>query len=189
VNLLTDKYSLGYAPVYQELLAGRKDAAVLEVGIMYGGSLLLWHDLTTGPVVGINDRDVANWPDWAGKIISDQANPHLPELLDYQKFDLIVDDASHMGSKSRATFALLWPLVKPGGWYVLEDWSVGMPSSPYFPGYEGNSMLKLAQSFVEYVAPDQERVDMGGVRLHKGEDGTASEARYRFGMAMLRKNE
>ncbi len=36
---------------------------------------------------------------------------------------MIVDDASHIGRLTAATYALLWPLVKPGGYYVVEDWA------------------------------------------------------------------
>ena len=187
---LTDKFSLGYYPYYRELLGGKQDASILEVGTAYGGSLLMWHELAPqGYIAGVNDRDDVDWPDWAEKIICDQADPDLPEMLRPVTFDLIVDDASHMGGKSRETFKLLWPLVKPGGWYVLEDWPVGMHTSPYFPAYEGNTMLKLAQSFLEFIAPDRQLRDMGGVVVHKGAQGTASEIRYRYGMAMMRKNE
>ena len=185
----TDKHSLGYYPVYAELLSGRYQASVLEIGVAHGGSLYMWRGLSPeGHIVGVNDHGFGDWPEGAGKIITDQADPHLPELLNYERFDLIVDDASHMGSKSRATFALLWPLVKPGGWYVLEDWSVGLVSSPYFPMYEGNSMLRLAQSFIEGIAPEGELEDMGGVHIPAGGPEAATEVRYRYGMAMLQKN-
>lgn len=37
--------------------------------------------------------------------------------------DLVVDDASHLYEQSKATFAMLFPLVKVGGEYILEDWA------------------------------------------------------------------
>ena len=37
--------------------------------------------------------------------------------------DLVVDDASHLYEQTKATFAMLFPLVRPGGNYVIEDWS------------------------------------------------------------------
>ena len=36
-------------------------------------------------------------------------------------YDLIVDDASHKAKHQVIGFDLYWPLVKPGGWYVVED--------------------------------------------------------------------
>ena len=47
-------------------------------------------------------------------------------------WDLIVDDARHDGPKTAATFALLWPLVSPGGYYVIEDWMVALG----WPGWD-----------------------------------------------------
>ena len=40
-----------------------------------------------------------------------------PELA----FDIIVDDASHWNEQQPATLRQLFPLVKPGGYYVIED--------------------------------------------------------------------
>ena len=37
--------------------------------------------------------------------------------------DLVVDDASHLLEPSIASFNLLFPRLRPGGVYVLEDWS------------------------------------------------------------------
>jgi hypothetical protein len=37
-------------------------------------------------------------------------------------FDIIIDDASHNYPLSLASFNGLFPLLRPGGVYVLEDW-------------------------------------------------------------------
>jgi len=37
--------------------------------------------------------------------------------------DLVVDDASHLVSETRSAFQILFPHVRPGGKYVIEDWS------------------------------------------------------------------
>ncbi|HEY7002119.1 MAG TPA: class I SAM-dependent methyltransferase [Candidatus Udaeobacter sp.] len=39
------------------------------------------------------------------------------------ELDLVVDDASHTYQETRASFELLFPLLNPGGIYVIEDWS------------------------------------------------------------------
>jgi hypothetical protein len=36
--------------------------------------------------------------------------------------DLVVDDASHYYIETRASFELLFPLLRPGGIYIIEDW-------------------------------------------------------------------
>lgn len=37
--------------------------------------------------------------------------------------DLVVDDASHLVEPTRSSFNVLFPLLRPGGVFVLEDWS------------------------------------------------------------------
>jgi hypothetical protein len=36
--------------------------------------------------------------------------------------DLVIDDASHVYGPTRASFEVLFPRVRPGGLYVIEDW-------------------------------------------------------------------
>ncbi|PJE24766.1 MAG: hypothetical protein CK431_04390 [Mycobacterium sp.] len=47
-------------------------------------------------------------------------------------FDIIIDDASHVSSLTIRSFEILWPFVKPGGYYVIEDLH-----SSYHPWYFG----------------------------------------------------
>jgi hypothetical protein len=37
--------------------------------------------------------------------------------------DVVIDDASHLYEPTRASFEILFPFVRPGGIYVLEDWA------------------------------------------------------------------
>jgi predicted O-methyltransferase YrrM len=41
-----------------------------------------------------------------------------------EKIDLVVDDASHELIPSRMSFNTLFPYVRPGGIYVIEDWAL-----------------------------------------------------------------
>jgi hypothetical protein len=170
-SALTDKVSHGYLPSY-EAIATRtpSPAAVCEVGVWRGGSLRLWSHLFPGSVVVGVDRDpTATWPDGTVRVVAEQDDPALPGRLAAiaPAYDLIVEDASHQGALSWATFGLLWPLVAPGGTYALEDWMVGLPS---WQGFD-DSMLACAQSLLRH--------------LHRGSDVDAIE--YRYGLALVRK--
>jgi len=71
-------------------------------------------------------RPASRWPDGTHRIVANQDHPQLGRLVAAeapQGCDLIVDDASHIGHLTAATFALLWPLIRPGGFYVVEDWA------------------------------------------------------------------
>ncbi len=37
--------------------------------------------------------------------------------------DLVIDDASHFYDLTKASFEILFPLLRPRGFYVIEDWS------------------------------------------------------------------
>lgn len=40
-----------------------------------------------------------------------------------EALDLVIDDGSHLYGATKRSFESLFPHVKPGGWYVIEDWS------------------------------------------------------------------
>lgn len=126
----TDKVDLGYLPTYQRLAERLGDnISILEVGARDGGGMHMLRDVFNTPyVVGVDiDPDKARdaGEDGYGAIItSAQEHPGLPLVLaDRMPFDLIVDDASHKGWETAVTLANLWPLVAPGGAYVIEDWN------------------------------------------------------------------
>lgn len=39
------------------------------------------------------------------------------------RYDLVVDDASHRLDETRSSFETLFPMLRPGGLYVIEDWN------------------------------------------------------------------
>lgn len=45
---------------------------------------------------------------------------HFPDGL-----DLVIEDASHIGHLSRLTFNFVFPYVRSGGLYIIEDWGTG----------------------------------------------------------------
>lgn len=40
-----------------------------------------------------------------------------------EPIDVVIDDASHLYAETRASFELLFPRVRPGGFYIIEDWA------------------------------------------------------------------
>ncbi len=117
-------------------LQQRRPKNILEVGMFEGGSLVLFDKLyEPEKLVGV---DIRSEPIEALERYREnreyirpfyelsQNDPKLPDVLRDEfpeGIDLIVDDASHMYEFSRETFHLCFPLLKPGGLYVIEDWS------------------------------------------------------------------
>lgn len=143
----SDKDRNGYSSLYNALFLALKQAPVslLEIGIgtmlpghssmkgympdtyQPGASLRAWRDFfPTGDVHGMdvqpdcmfsepritthmcNSTEAESCRAWI------EAHPDLT-------FDIIVDDGSHWDQHQLATLAHLFPLVKPGGFYVIED--------------------------------------------------------------------
>jgi hypothetical protein len=135
---ITDKWESGYVETYNGLARTLpRNASVCEVGVLGGGSLELWMNMfpDSEVIVGVDVDPQATWPRGTIKVISDQQDPTLPgrlRVIDLQGYHLIVDDASHEGQRTWKTFANLWPLVRPGGYYVIEDWCVGFDTYPQY---------------------------------------------------------
>lgn len=131
----TDKATYhGYTHLYGELLAPlrTKKITLLELGWGgYGGigpggqSAAMWAEGFPRAQVLVLDNNPGpgEIPPHCQLIIGDQTDRALLEPLAEKVggFDVIVDDASHLGPLTRQSFQILWPHVKPGGWYFIED--------------------------------------------------------------------
>jgi SAM-dependent methyltransferase len=128
---------------YQAFWASRPDFdpdRVLELGIWDGGSVAFWFEilqprkhvgidrgsLGQGPLLdgyldsrGLRDRVAVYWD-------VDQADRgRLAEIAEREfdaPLDLVIDDASHRYAPTRESFEVLFPRLRPGGLYVIEDW-------------------------------------------------------------------
>lgn len=132
----TDKSSSpGYLGDFEEAFGQRRGrpTAILELGILHGGSLQLWRDyFAEGPVVGL-DLNSVDVPDPSGRIKIYTGSQDDRELLDRIRaecapdgFDIIIDDCSHLGYLTSESFWHLFPNhLRGGGIYVVEDWGTG----------------------------------------------------------------
>jgi len=130
-----------YLDLYERHFARFRGTAVtmLEIGVWQGGSLELWRDYF-GERAVICGVDID--PDCAGKVdppnlvrIGSQYDPDFLRRVATELGDLaiVLDDGSHIGRHQQASFETLWPLVKPGGLYVIED----LHTSYWGPTFEG----------------------------------------------------
>ncbi|MDW3224208.1 MAG: class I SAM-dependent methyltransferase [Paracoccaceae bacterium] len=114
---------------------------VLELGIWDGASAALWAELLAPERLvavdlarrndsayfekfrrtrGHGARLVTRWA-------TDQSDrTALGEIFNRDlggRLDMVIDDASHDLSATKASFEILFPLLAPGGLYFIEDWS------------------------------------------------------------------
>lgn len=110
-----------------------KPIKLLELGVQRGGSLLLFRDLfPSGTITGL-DLNATCIEDSSGRVHVYQGFQQDATILDQlaaeqapEGFDIIIDDASHLGRYTRDSFWHLFPRhLKRGGVYVLDDWGTG----------------------------------------------------------------
>jgi SAM-dependent methyltransferase len=132
----TDKsLSQGYIENFERHFARLREqpTALLELGVFHGGSLRMWHEyFQNGLVVGldINANPLEILPErmrfYRGSQDDVQLLERIAEECAPTGFDIIIDDAAHIGTLSRASFRALFSRhLKSGGIYVLEDWGTG----------------------------------------------------------------
>lgn len=124
--------------MYEQLLAPLREQrfSLLELGVWKGDSLEMWRDaFPRATVVGLDLRppDIDLGPR-VRTIQGDQTDAALlgqvraDHALD--GFSVIIDDASHIGSLSAGSLQALYARhLRPGGFYIIEDWGTGYMST------------------------------------------------------------
>ncbi|MEB3049487.1 class I SAM-dependent methyltransferase [Mycolicibacter sp. MYC123] len=136
-----------YTPHYQRYFEPYRDlmVKVLEIGVggyhspnLGGESLRMWkHYFRRGLIYGL---DVFAKPDVAESRLSvlqgDQGDEQFLDSMACQigPFDIVIDDGSHFNHHVITSFHALFPHVRPGGLYVIEDLQTS-----YWPGWGGNA--------------------------------------------------
>jgi hypothetical protein len=131
----TYKCAHGYTNIYERLFSGIVQQAmpsisILEIGLNRDGaydvpSLKLWRHFF-GKSANITGFDIN--PEFIRYChlgfnihIGDQGDPRSYGVLTYHPYDVIIDDGSHASSDQQISFKTLWPCIKPGGLYIIED--------------------------------------------------------------------
>lgn len=135
----------GFAKLTQ-LLRANGTSNLVELGIYQGGSVAYWNlalqpkrqlaiDLLPdriGPLDSFVDSDQCH-----GEVELryglDQADiaavtAAVDDVFGDEPLDAVIDDASHYYTETRTSFEVLFPRLRPGGLYVIEDW--GWAHSP-----------------------------------------------------------
>ncbi len=106
---------------------------LLELGVHAGESLKVFASyFGAGTVVGVDledhRTDFSAWSNIAFAVADQTDADALAEICRAhapQGLDIVIDDASHFGAASLAAYSILFPQLKPGGLYIIEDWTTG----------------------------------------------------------------
>ena len=128
-------YTEIYGPLLDEGIEGIKK--VLELGAHKGQGLLMWQEyFPNAEIYGIEIYESDNlWKSPEGPSYTENDTRvhvmvgHCGKKKDLDRlienfggdFDMIVDDAGHLSDQQQFSMAYLFPFLKPGGIYIIED--------------------------------------------------------------------
>jgi predicted O-methyltransferase YrrM len=157
---------------FLQSLDGLGPRQILDLGTYEGGSACLWFeafrpeklvtiDISSGPsrpeFAAYEERTNARLRSYWG--VSQADTERLTTIVADEfegPLDLVIDDASHWYEPTRASFELLFPLLRPGGLYVLEDWDWEfLPEfqAPH-PWSEKQGLLQLIEELARRIRDD-----------------------------------
>jgi hypothetical protein len=128
----------GYTDVYDKLFSPKKKLCknLLEIGVREGWSHKMWYEFFPNAMIyGIDnfsdvvyesiDFEIDQIENDRIKIfIGDQSDHEFLEIsFQNIEFDIIIDDGSHRSWHQQLSFKYLFPKLKSGGYYIIEDLS------------------------------------------------------------------
>ena len=148
-----------YTPHYQKHFEPYRElpVKVLEIGIggydaidAGGESLRMWkHYFRRGLIYGLDIFTKTGVEESRVSVVQgDQGDEAFLDSLgsDLGPFDIIIDDGSHMSHHVLASFNALFPHVKPGGIYVVEDLGTA-----YWPSWGGATDPAAQYKSIEFI--------------------------------------
>lgn len=123
----TDKGSGGhfYTRHYERMFSAIRLSveSLCEIGVGGGNSLRMWRDwFPHAKIHGVDQNRNDQVEDRIQCFQCEQTDcEQLTKFLRDRFLDVIIDDCSHELSKTISTLDCAWPLLKSGGWYVIED--------------------------------------------------------------------
>lgn len=163
----------GYARHYEAAFSPLKKEKIkfLEIGVGSGASIQAWLQyFPRANVVGVDiARDTNEWntegarPNPRYKFSSgDQSNQEFWKGFIEQfgdEWDIIIDDGGHYANQVITSHNCLWPHVKPGGFYCIEDLNVSYPD---LWGKYGDSFVKPPwTSHMDFLKAKLDEVNRG----------------------------
>jgi hypothetical protein len=162
----TDKGTIGhghevhnYGPFYENLFEKirNENITLCEIGILRGNSLRSWREyFPNATIIGVDNLPERliqgeNFTTLLGD--SDKPLELAEKIREYGPFDIIIDDGSHLPHHQQKCLPVLFKLLKPGGYYIIEDLHTERLTSKewgvqYFKNGDSNTTLEVFAKFI-----------------------------------------
>jgi hypothetical protein len=145
-----------YFPIYERYFSRfrGKRLALLEIGVARGGSLRLWRQYfgpdATITGIDVDPESVEHRGENIEIFVGDQADAGFLAGVPQQRgpFDLVIDDGGHTARQQIVSFETLFPFVRDGGVYLVEDLHTNLWPA-YLDHPLGVSFLDIATRMAE----------------------------------------
>ncbi len=126
----SDKGSVyhNYLEIYEKYFSKYRDTLenFLEIGLWQGDSIRMWREyFNVGNLVGADILDLSHvvLPNTQIHICDQSDRQQLGNLVDnsFDEFDIIIDDGGHWQHQQQITLGFMFPFLKAGGVFVIED--------------------------------------------------------------------
>jgi hypothetical protein len=190
--------SRGYLQTYEFINATFPGATgtglnILELGIFSGGSTVFFDKLYNPKklvCIDLMQQPAAALTKYIREEAGSRIRPHygtnqgdrdnLRRIIESEfdgPIDIVIDDASHWYEESRASFETIFPFMRTGGLFLLEDWTWAHGAAAQQPGFfwaDKTALTNLVFRFTMALAADQPIIDRmmmltGLVLLERGE--------------------
>lgn len=97
---------------------------MMEIGVADGSSLCAWREVFPNALIvgmDIHHSDKAHGERIEFRIGDQRSKQDCENAAAGRQFDLIVEDATHQLENNLVTLLYLWPFVRSGGLYVIEE--------------------------------------------------------------------
>lgn len=151
-----------YAVKYDKILSQYRESftSIMEIGVAQGQSTKMWADYFPNATIYGADIDKTSvvCESYSSRIkfhlLDQRIEAQLKNMEQFGPYDLIIDDGNHFWMEQILTFKTLFPYVKSGGIYIVED-----TTTSYWNEYKNNQM-----SPVEYFKTLADDVHLRGAR-------------------------
>lgn len=154
-------YTRVYSNYFKDLR--NKPIRFLEIGIYKGNSVKLWETyfpLAELHFIDITSQNIEYFSSRSAYHFLNQEDISALKLLAEsigKPFDIIIDDGGHTMNQQINSLIALFPYVKSGGMYIIEDlhtsyWKeYGGSGTPLFPNAKGTTTVQFLKNLIDAV--------------------------------------
>lgn len=155
----TDKVTHFYLPHYEKILSHLRDShiKILEIGVFKGASIRMWREYFPNAeihCVDINEINLSDLNNVTMHIVDCDSKESLKSFAEkLGEFDVIIDDGGHTMRQQQNALEVLWPNLKKGGIFIMEDMHTSIKE--FYPEYNVENQPTTYDLFISLLQKER----------------------------------